>query len=391
MMTIIQRVQATLANGLYALANALLNFARWCLWPRPRPAKARRVCIYRIGNLGDILCALPALHAVRLAYPEAKLTLLTSPGAPGMPGAHELLSGAPWLDHVWVYSSEEIATLRQQLRLVKRLRDSEFDVWIEFPSSLAPIRVLLRNMLVARFSGVRWGFGWRVSTIRWAARAQSARRVFPNEVERLLQIAAQCGITAREISFPLPLTERRAATVEALLHGWVPPGTPLAALAPGAKRPTNRWPLERYAEVGASLCARGFFVLLLGGAGDQASCEWIASRLPAATLNLAGRVSVLESCEALRRCAFVVCNDSGVQHMAAAVSTPCVSIFSGQDMPGKWHPYGAQHVVLRREVPCHPCYLDECPRDNLCLKLVQVSDVLRTTQLLRATSAATSL
>ncbi|HEY6291293.1 MAG TPA: glycosyltransferase family 9 protein [Terriglobia bacterium] len=381
-MPITGKLQIMVVDGLYALANAVVRLVRRCLWPGPRPVQARSVCLYRIGNLGDILCALPAMYAVRLAYPDAKLTLLSSPGSRGLPGALELLSAAPWLDDLWVYYSQDIRTLRQQFRLVKRLRQRKFDVWVELPNGLAGVRVLLRNMLVARLSGARWGGGWRVSTIRWGARAQSERRVFPNEVDRLLQTTAQFGIRAEQPQFPLPLTEHQASAVDALLRLPAPPESPLVALAPGAKRSTNHWPIERYAEVGRTLSDQGFFVVLLGGAGDKGSCARIASRIGRRVLNLAGRVSVLESCEVLRRCAFVVCNDSGVQHMAAAVSTPCVSIFSARDMPGKWHPYGAQHIVLERRVACHTCYMDECPRDNLCVKLVQVPDVLRAAELL---------
>jgi ADP-heptose:LPS heptosyltransferase len=338
------------------------------------------------------------MHAVRLAYPGAKLTLVTSPGKRGTLGAVELLTGVSWLDELFVYHNEEIQGLRHRFALAKRLRQKTFDVWIELPNDLATIRVLLRNMFLAVLSGARWAYGWRLSTIRWAARAQSERKVFPNEVDRLLRVVEACGIPAQQPRFPLPLTQEHASAVEALFQDSVPPEAPLVAIAPGAKRSTNRWPLDRYAEVANVLSRQGFFVLLIGGAGDKDSCERIASHIQVChfeqseksrsgfepkrgPLNLAGQLSVLESCEALRRCAFVVCNDSGVQHMAAAVSTPCISIFSFWQLRGKWRPYGGQHVVLQKDVPCHTCYLDECPHDNLCVKLVQVSDVLHATAL----------
>jgi ADP-heptose:LPS heptosyltransferase len=384
MMLTVQKLQAATASALYVLANALLGLVRCCLWPRRRPAQACRVCVYRIGNLGDILCALPAMDAIRRAYPGARVTLVTSPGEAGMPGARELLAGAPWLDELFVYHSEDIQTLAQRLRLIRQLQRKEFDVWIELPSSLATVPVLLRNMLAARLSGAGWGYGWTVSTIRWAARAQAERGVFPNEVERLLQIVAKGGIRAASLQFPLPITEQHVAAVDRLLRNFISEGAPLAAIAPGAKRPANRWPLDRFVEVGQTLSRRGFHLLLLGGAGDAASCARIASQIGTHALNLAGRTSTLESCEALRRCAFVVCNDSGVQHMAAAVGTPCVSIFSAREMRGKWHPHGAQHVVLREDVPCRACYLDDCPRDNFCMRLIQVPDVLRAAERLNA-------
>jgi ADP-heptose:LPS heptosyltransferase len=384
MKSLLRHMQAAAVSVLYAVANTVLALARFCLWPRRRPAQACRVCVYRIGNLGDILCALPAMDAIRRAYPGARITLVTSPGRTGMPGARQLLAGAPWLDELFVYHGEDIRTFAQRFRLIRRLRERKPDLWIELPSSLATLPVLLRNMLAARLSGARWGYGWTLSTIRWSARAQAERNVFPNEVERLLQIVDRSGIRTPSPQFTLPITEQHAAAVDQLLGNFSPERVPLVAIGPGAKRPANRWPIERYAKVGQALSRQGFRLLLVGGAGDEPSCAWIASQIGTRALNLAGRASVLESCEALKRCVFVVCNDSGVQHMAAAVGTPCVSIFSAREMPGKWHPHGASHVVLREDVPCRACYLDECPRDNWCVRLVQVADVLRASEILSA-------
>ena len=374
--------RAKVAEILYWSANALVALLRWCLWPGPRPVEGRNVCLYRIGNLGDIICALPAMQAIRDAYPRAKLTLVTSPGEQGMPGAQELLSGALWLEELVVYYAEDIATHQQRLSFIKQLRQRKFDIWIELPNDIATLRKVFRNMLVARLAGARWAYGWRISTIRWAAQAQSEYKTFPNEVVRLIHAIEACGITAQEPRFPLPLTEQHASAVDAVVNGFAPSGATLVAIAPGAKRSTNRWPLDRYARVAEVLSTRGFLVLLIGSVGDRESCDWIASKMGKRALNLAGRLSVLESCEALRRCAFVVCNDSGVQHMAAAVSTPCISIFSDRDMRGKWRPYGPRHMVLQKDVPCHTCYLEECPHDNLCVKLVEVSEVLEAARIL---------
>ena len=385
MMGVLGKLQAKTAEFLYQQANGCLALVRRCLWPRSRPLRAEAVCLYRIANLGDTICALPAMHAVRMAYPEAKLTLVTSPGKRGIPGADELLAGARWLDDLVVYHSDEVRSFGQRLALVKRLRQRRFDVWIELPNDLASVPVLLRNMLLARLAGARWGYGWQLSTLHWGARAQSESKVSPSEVDRLLGMVESSGIRGQKACFPLPLSEGHTSAIDALLRHSRPCGMPLVAIAPGAKRSTNRWPVDRFAEVAKALSSQGFFIVLIGGAGDRQACERIALELETTGLNLAGQLSVLESCEVLKRCSFVVCNDSGVQHMAAAVSTPCISIFSVRDRPGKWRPYGAQHVVLERKVPCHTCYLEECPHDNLCLKLVQVPDVLRASELLRTT------
>jgi heptosyltransferase-2 len=116
-------------------------------------------------------------------------------------------------------------------------------------------------------------------------------------------------------------------------------------------------------------------VVVLGGPGDAAECGAIASAIGPGAHSLAGALSLEESCELLRRCELLVCLDSGVQHLASAVGTPCVSLFSCWQMRGKWRPYGERNVVLQKWVDCHTCMLERCPRDNMCIKKISAEDV----------------
>src|ERR1019366_502260 len=145
-----------------------------------------RICVFRIGNIGDIVCALPAIRCIRRAYPNARLTLLTSPGLMGMAGAAELLPGIDWIDELRVYFSEDIETLPQRWKLLRELRARHFDVWIELPNNLSSIFRQFRDMMFAWMTGVRWARGWRINTIRLAAQAQSEHLRFTNEVDRTL-------------------------------------------------------------------------------------------------------------------------------------------------------------------------------------------------------------
>ena len=119
-------------------------------------------------------------------------------------------------------------------------------------------------------------------------------------------------------------------------------------MAPGAKRSLSLWPVERFVAVGQHLTTKGFRVVVLGGIADVSVCQAVAEGIAGETINLAGRTSLKESCEVLKRCSLLICNDSGVQHLASAVGTACISIFSAHDMPGKWHPYGPENVVLTK-------------------------------------------
>ena len=212
----------------------------------------------------------------------------------------------------------------------------------------------------------------------WRRKRSPNSSSFPTRSQRLLAIVRAAGIESSGAEFPLALDESVVSNATRLLEqaGLDQAGRgAMVAFAPGAKAAPNRWPGERFIEVGRRLVARGERIVILGGAGDVAICDDIASAIGSGAANLAGKTTVRESCEILRRCATVVCNDSGVQHLAAAVGTRCVSIFSCRDFRGKWRPHGAAHVVLRGEVECHTCMLDVCPFDNRCIKLVSVAEV----------------
>jgi len=370
------RQQALAARALRASANAILNGAARCAWPRRRPLDAERVCIYRIGNIGDTACAIPAMHAIRRAYPVAHLTLVTSPGKLGSVGARELLDGVSWLDEIVVYHAEDIATARGRLALVSQLRARNFDVWIELPAVAASLSTSFRNLMVARSAGVRWGFGWRYEP-RFAARAQSTFIDFPDEVARLLEIVRAAGFAADESDFPLELSDSTRRTVTALLdQAGLADSERLIAFAPGAKLEPNRWPGDRFIEVGRNLAERGYSIVVLGGGSDAPMCERIAKAIGRNAASLAGKTTVRESCEMLARCGMLICNDSGVQHLAAAVGTPCVSLFTRREFPGMWWPHGPQHEVLLKDVECHTCFLDACPYDNKCIKAIGVDEVI---------------
>jgi ADP-heptose:LPS heptosyltransferase len=254
------------------------------------------------------------------------------------------------------------------------MRARRFDAWIELPAVAAKFSMLVRNMLVARLAGARWGYGWRYERMHLFARAQSEVIDFPDEVTRLLALLDAGAVApAAEAEFPLGIGAAERARAGALLAAA---GIgPLIAMAPGAKRAPNRWPAERFIAVGRHLAERGFALALLGGSGDAEICGSIADALGPCATNLAGRLTLRETCALLERAALLVCNDSGVQHLAAATGTPCVSIFSCRDFRGKWYPHGAMHTVLRKSVACHTCFLDECPYDNRCINLVTAGAV----------------
>jgi ADP-heptose:LPS heptosyltransferase len=113
--------------------------------------------------------------------------------------------------------------------------------------------------------------------------------------------------------------------------------------------------------------------VLTGSAAERAQIDKIAQ----GRNNLAGQTDLFQLAELYRRCCVVISNDSGPMHLAAAVGTPVVAIFGPTD-PALTGPYGKQHVALRADIPCSPCFKDSCAnRVHMeCMKLITVEQVL---------------
>jgi ADP-heptose:LPS heptosyltransferase len=372
--TAASRLRARAARGLYVLINGWLAIIARLLWPRGRPASAASILIFRTGHIGDVTCALPAMRAVREAYPRARITLLTSTGRVESPGALELLDGVDWIDEIDAYQSSEVESLRGILAFAKRLRRRRFDLWVNLSGNLIQPLAELKYMMFAKLVGPRWARGWCIDSLPVFAQAQSENHLFENEVERCLTIVRRFGFNPANIEFGLPRPDQVVARIDELQAGLALDR--FAVLAPGAKRSTNRWPAANFVEVGRNLRARGLKVVVLGGEADRSQCMEIARGTGVGAVSLAGELTLAESCEILRRCLLVICVDSGVQHLASAVGTRCISLFSFWQMRGKWHPYGEWNIVLQKRVPCHTCLLETCPHQNRCMRLIQTHEVL---------------
>ncbi len=89
----------------------------------------------------------------------------------------------------------------------------------------------------------------------------------------------------------------------------------------------------------------------------------------------AGGLTIRQAMACMSKCVFFLGNDAGTMHMAVSAGLKCVAIFSARDYPGKWDPYGSDHVILRKRVPCEGCLQGECPNNMKCIELITVKEV----------------
>lgn len=339
----------------------------------------KNILIFRVGQLGDAVVALPAIQAIRERHPDHRMVLLTD-YHPGMDyvSSWDVYGPTGWFDEVIFYepSPNFSRLLKNALVHAKRLRA----LAPEFVYALAPERhglSLLRDqlffhMLLAprRFYGQSL---WGEATV---SASDEPRSVEP-EWRRLLHIVDSAA-DARPVDISIPEAELAAADAVLNAEG-LKPGANYLVMGLGSKMPAKIWPLERYIELGLRLREKYPTLKLVAVGGEQEADMGNAFRDAVGTsaFNLAGKLSIYGSAAVLQRSIAYVGNDSGVMHLAGLLGKPCVALFSARDKPGKWVPLGEGHHILRHDLECAGCMLMRCtqPEMNACLNRITVDEV----------------
>ncbi|MBK8922232.1 MAG: glycosyltransferase family 9 protein [Saprospirales bacterium] len=364
-----ERWKISLVSIIHGGGNALLHFIERLLF---RPVKQPgSILIFRTGSLGDGICAIPAIRSIRRQFPGARIDLLTNTGHAGksLVSLDKILPPGV-VDHTINYEGAS------RLALAKILRRLQYDAVIQLPQYNAPWYCLLRDMVVFRvLCRISAGFGWRWDHVPIFLKAQEIGQAAENERRRLLKIVAGNGIPPlRQTAFGLSITPEDQTIAGRVLHQFKTPGKPLLGLVVGAKRPQNRWPLENFCQVCRHF-SNQFDIALLGGPDDQPLAGELA-RLEG-VFSLCGALTPLQSAWVMHKCRLVLSNDTGPMHLAYAMGTPVLALFSARDLPGRWYPpEREQNVVLRSfQLPCSVCLSETCD-NNICLKNIHPETVI---------------
>ncbi|MCK6553703.1 glycosyltransferase family 9 protein [Candidatus Binatia bacterium] len=335
--------------------------------------------IYRCGTLGDTLVALPAINAVRQRFSDARYIHMTASDASGKLWADEVLREFGWFDAFVTYRPADLADPREIVAVAARVRAQRPDLVVHLGSDKNSVLRAYRDRLFFLLAGVGRFVSCPSDKVGHFGGLKRTARVYPQEVVRLLDSVRAAGVGEGQVRFDVPIRERHEQRVdEVMAAGGLEGERPLVAVCPGSKQAIKCWPVERYGTVGERLISdAGVNLVVVGGADEAAAGCVVGARWPRGRwLNAAGCLSVLESAALLRRCAFYVGNDTGAMHLMAAVGGACVAVFSAREPAYSWFPWGSQHIVLRRDVPCRHCYLDVCIRERTrCLTEIGVDDV----------------
>ena len=363
------------AIGLALEAVSLVLFTPFV--PSSTPCQ---ILVHRVGNVGDILIALPVLTALRLRYPDAHICILTSPGARNLPSAAPLLVSGGVVDKLIMYYSDEVAGPRGILRLAQRLRAEHYDLFIALPDQPALPSRDLRILFFARLAGCSHAVGAYNREPRLFERDQALALTVRRESDRLYDGVAQVlnlGPMPTDLRLQVP-SEAHAYMSQLLEEEGVGHKERLVAMHPGAKRHTNRWFPDRFAQVGDAIQSRNNIRLIITGSQSEVElANQVANVMKLQPIVLVGKTTLTQLAALYERTELVVCNDTGAMHLAAAVGTPTVSIFSARSLPNRFSPMGDHHTSLRSDAPCSPCHKEVCDKGLICLDRISAQTVIQ--------------
>jgi ADP-heptose:LPS heptosyltransferase len=338
----------------------------------PLPGKPWRIAVFRALQLGDLLCAVPALRAIRAGFADAEITLI----------------GLPWAE----------AFVRRFHRLIDR--------FVEFPGfpglpervpNLAALPAFLADAQAAQYDLAiqMHGRGDLSNSIVAALAARSSAGFCPpagscpdplrflpwpdngTEIHRCIALTDFLGLPrcGDRLEFPLDDDERAQGMALLAHHRLAPRG--FVCVHPGARLYTRRWPAEYFALVAQDIVRRGFTVVLTGSAEEALLTRRVARALPPrGVVDLAGETTLGAFAALLQHARLLVSNDTGVSHVAAALRVPSVVVCCGAD-PRRFAPLDhALHEVLHHPVPCRPCVHVHCPIGHPCAQKLSPARVL---------------
>lgn len=332
------------------------------------PSRLQRIAVFRALVLGDLLCATPALRALRRAHPEAQITLV------GLPWAQALAARLP-VDRFlpfpgWPGLPESRPSLDALPGFLAQMQAQRFDLALQLHGSGR-----LTNPLVAAFGARRTAGFFQPGD--WCP-DEALCRPWPgagHEIERCLALTDHLGCPRDGVHLDFPV---RDEDHERLRSTWpaVDDDAPFVVLHPGSQLRSRRWPVERFARVAQALLQRGWRVAVSGSAGEAPLAAALNLACGGRLVDLSGRTDLWMLGALLQRTCLLVGNDTGLSHIAAALGTPSVIVSLGSDV-ARWAPLDrTRHRVLWHDVPCRPCGHAVCPGPHDCATGVATGAVI---------------
>lgn len=335
-----------------------------------------KILIVKLSAIGDVVHSLPVLYALRDKFPSAHISWLVEEAASSLLHDHPLLDRLivsrrkSWLKALG-HAGNRKRAISEMKSFIHELRDTEYDIVLDLHG------LLKSGLLIFLVRGKR-KIGY--------ARGDEGSSIFLNEkitpydiekhaILRYMNLAIHLGAQPNGYYFPIPISSADKESIKRMLERERIEG-PFIAINPVAKWDSKLWDKKKFALL-ADFCIKELrlSVIFTGGKEDDAEIQSIMEQMQEVALNFCGRTNLKELAYLYSLSQVMVTTDTGPMHIAAAVGTPVVALF-GPTAPWRTGPFGGGHIVIRKKLPCSPCFKKRCTGLR-CMREIEVEEVLQ--------------
>lgn len=328
----------------------------------------QRILIIQTAFIGDVILATSVIEKLHNYYPNAQIDFVLRKGNEG------LLIHHPYVKNIFIWDKKQ-KKIENLLTLIKQIRAGNYDYVIN-------LHRFASSGFITAFSGAKNKIGFDKNPLSFLFTkrikhiiAENTQTIFLHEVQRNQQLIE--AITDKE--FAKPKLYPSAQDCEAVKKYQT---IPYVCIAPTSVWFTKQFPKEKWVEL-CDTIQSDTAIYLLGAPGDAEACEWIRNNSSnKKIINLAGKLSFLESAALMRHSAMNYVNDSAPMHIASAMNAPVTAIFCSTVPSFGFGPLADNSKIVETKLMlnCRPCGLHghaSCPEEHFkCAFSIDIRNIL---------------
>lgn len=290
----------------------------------------KNILIIRLSSLGDILLSTPLVRTLKNLYPQVKIHYLLKTHY------QDALKLNPDITKLFLYepTKDKINTL------IEELKNCHFDMVLDLQNNLRSKQIV--NSL-------------NIKTLKFYKHSIDKFLLVNFKINRLYDAPPIPIRYAQTIPGFEPDDKGLELYTENQTSELLENKRNLIGFAPGSRHFTKMWPQDYYEFLGKLLVQADYTVVLFGGKDDKQTCSELEGKIEGA-INLCNNDELLQTAVDMKKCLAIVCNDSGLMHVACAMKVPVLSFFGSTVKEFGFTPYRNKNLILEnKSLTCRPC------------------------------------
>lgn len=309
-----------------------------------------KILIIQTAFPGDAILTLPMIQYLKKKFTSSEIHIVA------IPSTAEIFKASPYVNKIYVYDK------RKNQRSILSLFRFASELKREKYSRLYSPHRSLRTTILVYLSKAEKTFGFDTSSLSFLYKTKIKYEPGIHEVERNLRlIGFEENNSSWKIKPEISVDKTIIEKIDSLTQNLK--ANKIIAVAPGSVWQTKKYPAEYFKKIIEYLISKNYYVVLIGGKEDSDLCDSLANKNFAESF--AGKLSIIESIELIKRCSLLICNDSAPTHMGMIADIPTLTIYCST-IPGfGFYPYNLKSsFVSYDDLTCKPCGIhghNKCP------------------------------